>query len=270
MIASPADVEAERRVVREAIYNWNATYAQERKLVLLPLAWESHASPKMGDRAQAIVNNQVLEHCDLLVAVFWTRLGSPTGEAPSGTVEEINRHLGSGKSAMLYFSDAPVRLDSVDEAQYQALQLFKKESKQRGLIETYSSQDEFREKFSRQLSQTVLREFESMAPHPQAVEVSTADRPTLSSEAQQLIVECSLAKEGLLICINTMDGMLLQTNRKQFVERRNPRSEAKWKAAVKELVDYSFLEAQGAKGEVYGMTDSGYQIADQLKLEMDT
>ena len=91
----------------------------------MPVGWETHSSPEMGDRPQAIVNRQVLADCDLLVAILWARLGSPTGEAPSGTVEEIEEHLAAGKSAMIYFSTAPVRLDSVDSEQYSALLEFK-------------------------------------------------------------------------------------------------------------------------------------------------
>jgi hypothetical protein len=30
-----------------------------------------------------------VESGDILMGVFWTRLGTPTGKAPSGTVEEI-------------------------------------------------------------------------------------------------------------------------------------------------------------------------------------
>lgn len=99
--------------------------------MLLPCAWETHASPAMGDRAQAIINKQLLKQCDLLVAVFWTRLGSPTGQATSGTVEEINEHLGAGKPAMIYFSEAPVRPDSVEHAQYKALRDFREDCKRR-------------------------------------------------------------------------------------------------------------------------------------------
>lgn len=71
----------------------------------------------MGDRPQAIINKQLLEQSDLLVAVFWTRLGSPTGATNSGTVEEIEEHLAAKKPTMLYFSSAPVRPDSVDNEQ---------------------------------------------------------------------------------------------------------------------------------------------------------
>lgn len=81
MIASPSDVTTEHRVIREVLDEWNIVNARERRLVLLPCSWESHAAPLMGDRPQAIINRQVLKHADLLIAVFWTRLGSPTGKS---------------------------------------------------------------------------------------------------------------------------------------------------------------------------------------------
>ena len=73
---------------------------------MMPAVDEARVCPAMGDRPQAIINKQVLANCDLLVAVFWTRIGSPTGVAVSGTVEEIQEHLNAGKPAMIYFSSA--------------------------------------------------------------------------------------------------------------------------------------------------------------------
>jgi hypothetical protein len=115
----------------------------------------SWMGPLMGDRPQEIINSQVLEDSDLLIAVFWTRLGTPTDEAGSGRVEEINKHLEAGKPALIYFSSTPVQLESVDEAQYRALKEFKEECKERGLIQTYDSPSEFRDKLYDHLSITI-------------------------------------------------------------------------------------------------------------------
>ena len=125
MIASPGDVASERNIIREMIYEWNAVHSKARKIVLLPVGCESHTSPEMGKRSQEIINKQVLYKCDLLVGVFWTRIGTSTGEYISGTVEEIEKHIDAAKPAMLYFSDQPARLDSVDSVQYEKLQEFK-------------------------------------------------------------------------------------------------------------------------------------------------
>jgi hypothetical protein len=162
MIASPGDVSTERQAVREILNEWNSIHSEDRGLVLLPIGWETHSTPAMGDRPQAIINKQILANCDLLVAMFWTRIGSPTGNAVSGTVEEIEEHLRVGKPAMLYFSSALVCPDSVDEEQYRALKEFKQECYKRGLVEAYDSVGEFRDKFSRQLSQTINRSFPAL------------------------------------------------------------------------------------------------------------
>ena len=76
---------------------------------------------------------------------------------PSFQIEEIEKHLSSGKPAMICFSSAPVRADSVDRDQYDALQHFKADCRRRGLTEEYESLAEFREKLTRQLAQTVIR-----------------------------------------------------------------------------------------------------------------
>jgi hypothetical protein len=70
MVASPGDVSAERRVVADVIHEWNAIHSSDRRLVLMPVGWESHAAPEMGDRPQAVINRQILRDCDLLIAMF--------------------------------------------------------------------------------------------------------------------------------------------------------------------------------------------------------
>ena len=53
---------------------------------------------------RAWLNDQLVDRCDILVGMFWTKLGTSTGVAASGTVEEIDRFVAAGKPAMLYFS----------------------------------------------------------------------------------------------------------------------------------------------------------------------
>ncbi len=104
MIASPGDVQKERQVATRAIADWNVMHSRSRGIVLLPLAWETHSSPEMGKNPQKILNKQLLDKSDLLVGIFWTRLGTPTDTHPSGTVEEIEEHVAANKPTMLYFS----------------------------------------------------------------------------------------------------------------------------------------------------------------------
>lgn len=232
----------------------------------MPVGWETHSSPAMGDRPQAIINKQLLAEADLLVAVFWTKLGSPTGKTASGTVEEIEEHLDAGKPAMLYFSSAPVRLDSVDSDQYAALTAFKDLSKRKGLIEEYEDLSDFRAKFSRQLAQTVIRSFTSspnVAAAEKIPELETG--PRLSDGARELLLEAAQDSNGTIMNLGTLGGQMIQTNGRGFVEAGDPRSEARWKGAINELSQLGLIEDRGHKREVFFVTDDGYRLADRLK-----
>jgi hypothetical protein len=70
MIASPGDVAQARRIIRDVVDEWNAVNAEDREIILMPLGWETHASPQMGDRPQGIINGQLLKDTDLLIAFF--------------------------------------------------------------------------------------------------------------------------------------------------------------------------------------------------------
>jgi hypothetical protein len=272
MIASPGDVATERKVIRDVIHEWNNVHSEKEDIVLMPIGWESHSSPSMGDRPQAIINKQVLANCDLLIAVFWTRLGSPTGKAPSGTVEEIEEHLKAGKPAMIYFSSAPVVPESVDREQYKALLEFKEELRPKGLLETYDSISEFKEKLTRQLAQTVIRYFipkkngrPSARPNEGEVPPNRTQVPTLSEEAKQLLIEASQDQGGIVLRVRTAFGLTIQTNGKNLVDNREPRIESQWEGALRQLREKGLLQDRGNKGEVFSLTDEGYRIADLLR-----
>jgi hypothetical protein len=263
MIASPSDVEQVRQATREIIHEWNDTNAQEQRVVLLPMGWESHSAPRMGDRPQAIINTQLLSHCDLLVAIFWTRLGTATGEAASGTVEEITKHVAAGKTAMVYFSNSPIAPGEIDHAQYNAVIEFRKECARQGLFHEFSSLAQFRDDFRRHLALTIQRDY-----HQDALEAildfatPQSDSMVLSKDAQELLLESSRDQYGYVMSISSMDGFDIQTNNRSFVETGNPRSEAKWKQAVQELERNGLVERQS--DSVLQITNDGYKMADKL------
>jgi len=152
LVASPGDVSEERELISEVIYEWNYVYSRDRSVVLLPLRWETHASPEMGSSPQAVINRQVVDHCDMAIGVFWTRLGTPTEEAESGTAEEIARVGEAGKPVMLYFSQEKVSPETLDLEEYGRLKEFKRKTYPNGLVENYSSLSDFRQKLQRQLA----------------------------------------------------------------------------------------------------------------------
>ncbi len=268
MIASPSDVAAERQIVRDVIHEWNAIHAKDRGIVLMPVGWESHSSPAMGERPQEIINKQILKDCDLLVAVFWTKFGSPTGKAGSGTAEEIDEHIAAGKPALIYFSSDPVVADSIDQYQYQKLKSFEKEKMNQGLVVKYNTKTEFRELFSRQLAQTVIRSFKRVTDAAgDVVEHATPSpgrmRFEIGDDAKQLLMEAVKDRNGTIMRLQVIGGAHVQTNGRDFVEGRDARSIPRWRGAVDELERLGLIEDRGGKGEVFFVTNEGYE-ADEL------
>ena len=273
MIASPSDVGAERAIVRDVILEWNAVNSKDRGILLQPVGWESHSAPAMGDRPQEIINKQILKDCDLLIAVFWTKFGTPTGKANSGTAEEIDEHLASGKPALIYFSAEPVVPDSIDSEQYKALKAFEREKMSQGLFARYNSKTEFREKLVRQLAQTIIREFgrsdDSSAGglSEQVLTMPPRSRIELSVAGRELLLEAVKDQRGTIMRLQTIGSSHVQTNRRDFIQSGENREIARWRGAVDELERLGFIEDRGGKGEVFFVTSSGYDAADQMAQE---
>jgi hypothetical protein len=151
LIASPEDVSEERKLAVDAIQRWNDLNSAERHVVLLPVRWETHSAPEFGKRPQEVINRQVVDNCDLLIGVFWTRVGSPTGIAESGTIEEIERFAEQGKPVMLYFSTVKQNPDEIEPDQLKRLREFKEKISKKALFAAFSSPVDFRDKLQQQI-----------------------------------------------------------------------------------------------------------------------
>ena len=269
MIASPSDVESERSIVREVIYDWNAVHSERENIVLLPVESESHSSPEMG-RPQEIINRQTVDKCDLLVGIFGTRIGTDTGEYDSGTIEEIERHNALGKPVMIYYSKELGDPDTFDSDQYTKLKEWKKENERRWLFVTYNDDADFKGKFSRQL-QIKVNEHETFQFRGEEinagleVEASESNIPQLSHEAKVLLKEASQDSEGYVLYHVTTSGASIRTNNKNITPDRNPRIVAQWVAALQELEDAYLLVNKGPR-EVFQVTYRGYKVADMIEV----
>jgi len=187
LIASPGDVGEERNVIPEVINEWNAVSASQVKSILMPVKWESHSAPMLGNRPQAIINAQLVNECDLLVGVFWTRIGTHTGVSVSGTAEEIEQFVAQNKPVMLYFSQSPIDPEKIEIDQFTVLRGFKEKMRLKGLTETYSGIPDFRQKFSRQLSIN-LNSILSQA----ATEIAERQKTALKSKAASSVMSAPI------------------------------------------------------------------------------
>jgi hypothetical protein len=84
--------------------------------MLLPRHWKSDAIPRVGtDSGQGVINNQLVDDADIVIALFDGRLGQATADAVSGTAEEIQRAIDAGKHVHVWFSNEPIGRDTDPE-----------------------------------------------------------------------------------------------------------------------------------------------------------
>lgn len=270
MIASPGDVQEERDAIRRMLIDWNDLNSASQKVVLLPAGWETHSSPDLSGRAQDLINDRILDKCDLLVGVFWTRLGTPTGEHVSGTVEEIERHVNAGRPAMIYFSTRPVVPGSYDEDQFSGVVEFKKWCQSKGITNDFESLDDFRTKFSRQL-QIILRDnvhLNSLTNKKEPISsIDSAQYKTvrISDLALDMLMNAVQDKHGMISIGRFIGGSSFQAGAKSYDVSNGQREIARHQAAVEELEGYGLIEAVGYKRELFRVTNEGYEAIERLE-----
>jgi hypothetical protein len=152
-IASPGDVIEERDALARLIRDINdvlAFLAQEKRLTLELVRYETHAYPDLG-MPQDVINRQIPVDYDIFVGVMWKRVGTSTANAPSGTIEEFHRAVARRKTShlpriMFYFCDEKIAIPGPDEiAQITEVIKFREELSRLGLTETYPAHAAFTE-----------------------------------------------------------------------------------------------------------------------------
>jgi hypothetical protein len=186
LVASPGDCAGERKMIPRLVADWNAAHSLATATIIESVLWETHARPELGDRAQGIINRQLVDACDFVVGVFWTRIGTPTGVAPSGTAEEIERFRSAGKEVLLYFSNAPIPPDKIDPEQYGALRDYQKRVEPTGLTFRYTGLHDFERLFSRHLARymaSLITPSESSPGHEELAQILAAVAPAATVDS---------------------------------------------------------------------------------------
>ena len=111
-LASPGDLQEERKAVRDIVAEFNESWADELGYQIELLGWEDTVAG--FGRPQHLINQDV-DRCDLFIGLIWKRWGTPPdkdGEFSSGFHEEFERSIarredsGSPEIA-LFFKEIP-------------------------------------------------------------------------------------------------------------------------------------------------------------------
>ena len=150
--SAPSDVVEEEQIVAELVEEWNRQQGDRAKARLELVRWKTHVHPATGDRPQALINRQAFDRADIVIGVFWTRFGTPTGIAGSGTEEEIRRGIRLGKKVLVYFSTCPPLGKRGTRADHSKIEVFKRKFGQRALYWVYSDRELFQSAFRNHLA----------------------------------------------------------------------------------------------------------------------
>ncbi|HEY6900937.1 MAG TPA: DUF4062 domain-containing protein [Puia sp.] len=264
-IASPGDLTEEREIARQVILNWNNVNSESRQIVLFPIGWEYNVFPSMGDRPQAIINQQQLSSADILVGIFWTRIGTPTGVAASGTVEEIDQHIQAEKDTLLYFSRRPIAPELLDAKQFEAVRQLKQQYQANGLTNDFLSPEQFRQDFQNHLAMLLNQDHYSQTVQSADSHKGQAPATTsLSDDAKELLLEGVRDVAGQIVKVGYLGGQTLSTNDREFLIDNSPRTLARWEGALEELIAIDFVSRPSPDAEIFPITRKGYSYADGI------
>ncbi len=158
-LASPGDVPTERRHVGKVIDELNRTVAAD-KGVYFEVTSSENAFPGYGKDGQAILNEQIgkMQEYDLFIGIMWSRIGTPTPRAKSGTAEEFGRAVQALRrkkkpEVWFYFRLSAVRPTIREEVkQLDEVIAFRNKFRGKGLFREYESPAAFRDQLREHLT----------------------------------------------------------------------------------------------------------------------
>jgi hypothetical protein len=171
VLASPGDVKAERDAVEEIIAEANRDTARPAELYLELARWETDA--RAGFHAggpQGLIDPILkIDECELVIGIFWSRLGTPTPDGKTGTEHEFETAYNGWKNnnhrpeILAYFCERPAEPKSVeDRKQLGLVENFKANFPKEGFAWKYTSLDEFKTLVARHVRQYVREQIEAI------------------------------------------------------------------------------------------------------------
>lgn len=153
-LSSPSDVAAEQKLVLALVAEINdvITFLMPSLDVRLHvLRYQDDVFPDLG-MPQDVVDKQIPQDFDIFLGIMWMRCGTPTADAPSGTIHEFRQAMKRRETTgqpivMFYFSGQPPAAvaQTIEELdQMKQVLLFRKELEQIGLTTVYPDRETFR------------------------------------------------------------------------------------------------------------------------------
>ena len=268
MVGAPSDVNLEVNAVFEAIFEWNRINSESKQIVLLPSYWKTDAFQTLTDKPQKAINKQLVDKSDMLICIFGSKIGTPTEDNISGTVEEIEEHRKANKPVMVFFKK---ELDSSVEPD-QILRLLEFKKNLNGLYEEFSSTEDFKTIVFQKLSLSVNENFFGLMAYN---ETDISNTPVIN-DAKTILKDSDI--ESLKIWIesggeesHTIDfigdkSMILLGHKN--IDVQNARERVSWNGFFERLLNLGFIEIIGYTNKQnkpkYRLKEAAYEYIDNL------
>lgn len=168
LLSAPGDAEQECKAADDELQKINRTHSNETGIDFYPTDWRQDSRADSGDEPQKLLNRQIVEDADIILAIFKERFGTPTSQYGSGTEEEIMLGLEMGKSVLVYFWNPGPDFVPKDADQYAKIAALRSRLQSRVMYQVFSDEAALRNKITHDFTK-LLYELEggTISPKPQ-------------------------------------------------------------------------------------------------------
>lgn len=269
-IASPSDVQVERKIVRKVCDDLNKDpLVLEKRIILDPMGWED-VVPSAGRPQDTI--NLLVKDCDVFVCILHKKYGTPTGNSGSGTEEEFLNAYEDWKNfkkpkILFYFKKADVSsLAELKDPQIQKVFELKEkiQTNEFLLYGNFATSEEFETTLSNHLKKLIP----NLAPEPderpekpaakaKAI-IPQAYRSFLNDRTNCMDIDC-LRHDGSVINVNLPEIFqpLFSDDPDDKIKKEKKKEHEKGLENERKPVEIEALAAKGETLLVIGTAGSG-------------
>lgn len=260
MIGCPGDIKEEIGIAMRVINHWTTLHAEQHNTVLLPIHWATSSYPEHGAHPQTLLNGQLASKSDMLIGIFGAKVGTPTDKAQSGTIEEIEEHVKSGKPVMLFFRRQ--NDTSIPASEIEKLQSFKSNVKDQCLYREYDTPSTFEATFTDALELFLANNWLS-EPKPKDVPRGSIE---LSDEEIEVLKAWVASDEPDAHAARYMGGTMFVLGSLSY-DVTDGRELVQWREFFNKLERAGFIEEyrKNRQGDpVYQLCTPAYNYIDNL------
>jgi hypothetical protein len=207
-VACPGDILDEHSIIDRRIDEINRTSGRHLRFKVERLSWKKDTYGGMAEYAQAVINEQI--DYEIIVGIFWKRIGTTTPNFVSGTVEELENAFILKKKFLIYFSNVFTNPDTIDGKQLDAVHSYKGDLDAKGILyKPYDSIEYFGSLFTINLQQLI---FNNILESASGLESKPQEKYTTVASLINFIEQKEKNVETVEDAINILNKLLLSIN----------------------------------------------------------